>query len=175
VAWCVGTIFMVCRQTGTKENEKNERGGGMKASFPSPIRSAAHGLLGLPARVSCTLALAGLVAACAQPEPTYYYYAPPQAYGYPTTSNADYRLYNVRPAPDDSDTVISAPAPSEPAPPAPAPSTSRQSILSPVSPAEAAEPAPAPQASVPAPPPADPSSRSPTCGYWRLGCGILWQ
>jgi hypothetical protein len=38
---------MVCRQLGTKDNEQSGRGGGMKADFPTQIRSAARTL---PAR-----------------------------------------------------------------------------------------------------------------------------
>jgi hypothetical protein len=160
---------MVCRQTGTNDNDKSGRGGGMKTGFPTQIRSAAIALLKRPARVSSALGLAALAAACA-----------------PVPQQTGYQLYNVRPAvatpwqyqqqqpvyyytpPDQTDPVITAPTP------APAPSENRQAYLSPVTPAEAAPVTP-PQTVVPPAPPPDPSNRSPTCGYWRLGCGILWQ
>ena len=142
----------------------------MKTGFPTQIRSAANALLKRPARVSSALGLAGLAAACA-----------------PVPQQTGYQLYNVRPAvatpwqyqqqqpvyyytpPDQTDPVITAPAPAPPAP-----SENRQAYLSPVTPAEAAPVTP-PQTVVPPAPPPDPSNRSPTCGYWRLGCGILWQ
>jgi hypothetical protein len=129
----------------------------MKANFPTQIRSAA---LGLAARVSCALALATLVAACAQPAPQESAY---QLWNYsPPVATPAY--YQQRPAtPDYGDAVI--PTPASPAP-APAPPPEQKTAE--------AQPAPAP-APNPVAPPADPSGRSPTCGAWRLGCGILWQ
>jgi hypothetical protein len=127
----------------------------MKASFPTRIRSAA---LGLTARVSCALALAALVGACAQPTP----------------QESEYQLWNYHPLvatpayyPQQQQSIYSAPDATDPVIPAPAPT--------PATPPEQktaeVQPTPAPAPVAPAP---DPSNRSPTCGAWRLGCGILW-
>jgi hypothetical protein len=149
---------MVCRQLGTADNKKVDAGGGMKAGFPTQIRSAAHALRGLPARVSCVLGLAALVAACAPApqEAVYqpYDFRPAAAPYYPQQPSSSYYYQ-----PDETDRVINTPAP------APAPPETKSAELQP-------QPAPAP---TPAASPADPATRSPTCGYWRLGCGLLWQ
>lgn len=119
----------------------------------TPHSVSASRLAGLVALISA----GALLAACA-PAP------PPQESGY--------QLWNVVPAvappfyargqydtrPDYGDPVIAAPAPT-PAPP-PEQKTAE------------AQPAPAPAPVAPTP---GPSNRSPTCGAWRLGCGILWQ
>jgi hypothetical protein len=135
----------------------------MKTSFPIQIRAAAHALRGRPARVSCALALGALAAACA-PLPQAAGYQPYQPYGYrPAASYYPQQPTGYYYQPDDeTDRVINTPAPA----PAPAPADTKSAEL---------QPQPAPATPAPVAPSSDPGERSSTCGYWRLGCGILWQ
>jgi hypothetical protein len=103
------------------------------------------------------LAIAGtLLSACAPALPV-----APYAYGYPSAAVPQLRPGYPVPPPAETTPLPMAIPPVTPAPSAPRP------VLPPT-------PLPAPDHPTPPPDTHAGLPPSPTCGYWRFGCGILW-
>lgn len=146
----------------------------MTAKFESPI-----------GRLWPLAIIAPLLGACASgPMPVGYGYAPPPPFRPPPPA---FRPGMVRPPPG----WLAAPEPriANPIPLSPpaVPEGRRESPAVVAPPAIASKPAEPTPRETPKPPEAavavrprsethaELGERSPTCGYWRLGCGILWR